>query len=159
MKVAVYPGSFDPITKGHIHIAERACRIFDLVVIGIADQNYKSTLFSLEERKALAEASVAHLPGCKVVTFDGLTVDLARSNGANIIIRGLRAVSDYEYEMQIAAINKYLDREMETVFLMSDAEYSFVSSSMIKQAGRSGANISGLVSPSVELAIKKKLSD
>ena len=156
MIVAIYPGSFDPITKGHIHIAERACRMFDQVIIGIADQNYKSTLFALEERRVLAEESVAHLHGCKVVTFDGLTVDLAKKYGANIIIRGLRAVSDYEYEMQVAAINKYLDPKMETVFLMSEAEYSFVSSSIIKQAGRSGANISGLVSPSVELAIKNK---
>jgi len=157
MSQAIYPGSFDPITRGHIHIAERACRMFDQVIIGIADQNYKRTLFSLEERKAFAEDAVSHLPQCTIVTFDGLTVDLARKCDANIVIRGLRAISDYEYEMQVFAINKFLDSKLETVFLMSEAEYSFISSSVIKQAGRSGANIAGLVTPLVESAIKKKL--
>ena len=157
MSIALYPGSFDPITVEHIHITERVCRMFDQVIVAVADQNYKSTLFSLEERTRFAVDAVAHLPTCKVVQFDDLTVEFAKKIGANTIIRGLRAVSDYEYEMQIFAINKYLDPSIETVFLMSEAEYSFISSSVIKQAGRSGAKLAGLVTPMVEKEIRKKL--
>jgi len=159
MTVAIYPGSFDPITVGHINIAERASRLVDQVIIAVADQNYKNTLFSLAERKAFAEDVLARLPSCKVITFDGLTVALARQYGAKTIIRGLRAVSDYEYEMQVFAINKFLDYKLETVFLMSEAEYSFISSSMIKQAGRSGADISRLTTPMVEAALKKRFME
>ena len=157
MSVAIYPGSFDPITIGHIRIAERACRLFDQVIIAVADQTYKQTLFSLDERKAFAEDAVAGLPGCRIMTFGGLTVELARATGAGVIIRGLRAISDYEYEMQVSSINKYLDNWIETVFLLSDSEYPFISSSMIKQVGRSGAKLAGLVTPMVEAAIRKKV--
>jgi pantetheine-phosphate adenylyltransferase len=157
MSVAIYPGSFDPVTVGHVYIAERACRLFDHVVIGIADQNYKDALFTLQERWAFVEEATAHLANCSISIYSSLTVDLAKKAGANAIIRGLRAVSDYEYEMQIAAINKYLDGGIETVFLMSGAEYSFISSSSIKQVASSGGRITGLVTPAVEIALKKKL--
>jgi len=157
MSIAIYPGSFDPVTVGHLHIAERACRLFDRVIIAVADQNYKSSLFNLEERKAFIADAVAHLPNCSIDVYNALTVDFAKKHGANAIIRGLRAISDYEYEMQIATINKYLDDSIETVFLLSGPEYSFISSSMIKQVGRTGAKITGLVTPMVEKAINSRL--
>ena len=159
MSIGVYPGSFDPVTIGHLHLAERASRLFDRVVIAVAEQNYKNTLFTLEERKAFVIDAISHLPNCEVATYTALTVDLARKHGANAIIRGLRAISDYEYEMQVAAINKYLDEGIETVFLMAGSEYTFISSSMIKQVGIAGGKISGLVTPMVEAAIAKKLTE
>lgn len=157
MSKAIYPGSFDPVTVGHLHIAERACRLFDEVIIAVADQNYKNSLFSLEERKAFLADAIAHLPNCTIDVYSALTVDFARKHGAQAIIRGLRAISDYEYEMQVAAINKYLDEGVETVFLMSSSEYSFISSSMIKLVGSTGGKIAGLVTPKVEKAIREKL--
>ena len=157
MSKAIYPGSFDPVTIGHLHIAERACRLFDEVIVAIAGQNYKSSLFSLEERQAFFAKAVAHLPNCKIDVYHTLTVDFARKHGANAIIRGLRAISDYEYEMQVAIINKYLDEGIETVFLLSSPQYSFISSTMIKQVARAGGKITGLVPPNVEEAISKRL--
>ena len=159
MSIAIYPGSFDPVTIGHQHIAERACRLFDKVIIAVADQNYKNSLFTLEERKELLADAISHLPNCTIDVYSALTVDFARKHGAKAIIRGLRAISDYEYEMQVAAINKYLDEGIETVFLMSNAEYSFISSSMIKLVGRTGGKISGLVTEKVEKAIHERLYD
>ena len=159
MSIAIYTGSFDPVTVGHIHIAERASRLFSKVIIAIAVQNYKNSLFDLDERKAFLADAVTHLPNCEIVVYNELTVEVARSYGANAIVRGLRAISDYEYEMQVAAINKYLDDGIETVFLMAGAEYSFISSSTIKQVGRAGGKITGLVTPMVEKAINKKFFD
>jgi len=106
MSIAIYPGSFDPVTKGHIHIAERACKLFEKVVIGIAVLNYKTSLFSLEERVEFVKAGTKHIKNCEVKVFDCLTVDFAKQCNAQAIIRGLRAISDYEYEMQVASINK-----------------------------------------------------
>ena len=157
MSIAIYPGSFDPITVGHIHIAERSCRLFDQVIIGIAEQNYKNELFTIEERVAFIHDATAGLPNCKVEVFGGLTVEFARKLGAKAIVRGLRAVSDYEYELQVAAINKYLDDSVETVFLMAAVEYTYISSSAIKQVCASGAAITGLVTPMVEEALIKKM--
>ena len=157
MRIAIYPGSFDPVTKGHSYIAERASRVFDKVLIAVAEQNYKSSLFSLEERMAFVADSVSHLHNCETVSYEGLTVELARKLGACAIIRGLRAISDYEYEMQVAAINKHLDEGIETVFFMSSADYSFISSTVIKQVSNTGAKISGLVTPMVEEALRKRL--
>jgi len=159
MSIAIYPGSFDPVTIGHIHIAERACRLFDRVVIALAGQNYKNSLFNIEERKAFIDDATAHLSNCSSTVYKNLTIDLARQMGACAIIRGLRAISDYEYEMQVAAINKYLDEGIETVFLMAYADYTFISSSMIKQVCSTGGNISGLVTPMVEEAMIKRLFD
>jgi len=156
MSIAIYPGSFDPMTKGHIHIAERACRIFDQVVIGVAVPNYKTSMFSLEERLEFLKEGTAHIPNCRVQVFDCLTVEFAKSVGATAIIRGLRAISDYEYEMQVAAINKYLDEGIETVFLLANSEYSFLSSSIIKQVVRAGGQVTGLVTPKVEEALTAK---
>ena len=157
MSKAIYPGSFDPFTVGHLHIAERACRLFDRLVIAVAEQNYKNTLFSTEERIAFIRDAISHLPNCDIEIYQDLTVKLARQCGADAIIRGLRAISDYEYEMQVAAINKHLDDGIETVFLMANADYTFISSSMIKQVCRAGGNITGLITPMVESAMRKKL--
>jgi len=157
MNVAIYPGSFDPMTKGHIHIAERACKLFDQVIIGVAVPNYKSSLFSLEERVGFLKEGTEHIPNCHVQVFDCLTVDFAKQIGAVAIIRGLRAISDYEYEMQVAAINKYLAEGIETVFLMANSEYSFLSSSIIKQVVSTGGKVTGLVTPQVEKALTAKL--
>ena len=159
MTIALYPGSFDPVTMGHLHIAQRASRLFDHLVIGLANQNYKSSLFSLRERKQFLAESFSQLPNCEIAVYSGLTVDFAKECGASVIIRGLRAISDYEYEMQVAAINKYLDEGIETIFLMSHADYSFLSSTMIKQVVSSGGKVSGLVSPAVEMALEKKLNE
>ncbi|HCP15807.1 MAG TPA: pantetheine-phosphate adenylyltransferase [Peptococcaceae bacterium] len=157
MSIAIYPGSFDPMTMGHIHIAERACRIFDHVIIGVAIPNYKSSLFTLDERMEFLKEGIAHIPNCSVQVFDCLTVDFAKQVGAVAIIRGLRAISDYEYEMQVAAINKYLAEGVETVFLMANSEYSFLSSSIIKQVVSTGGKVTGLVTPRVEKALTAKL--
>jgi pantetheine-phosphate adenylyltransferase len=142
---------------GHLHIAERASRLFDRVIIAVADQNYKNTLFNLEERKAFVKDATAYIPNCEIVIYSGLTVDLARTHNASAIIRGLRAISDYEYEMQVAAINKYLDEGIETIFLMANADYTFISSSMIKQVCATGGKITGLVTPMVEKAMRQRL--
>ncbi|MCL2121062.1 MAG: pantetheine-phosphate adenylyltransferase [Clostridiales bacterium] len=158
MSIAIYPGSFDPFTVGHLHIAERACRLFDRLIIAVAEQNYKNTLFNLEERKSFILDAISHLPNCDIAVYQDLTVKLARQCGASAIIRGLRAISDYEYEMQVAAVNKHLDEEIETVFLMANADYTFISSSTIKQVCSAGGSISGLVTPMVENAMRKKLS-
>ncbi|MEA4891707.1 MAG: pantetheine-phosphate adenylyltransferase [Peptococcaceae bacterium] len=157
MSIAVYPGSFDPVTKGHIHIAERACRLFDEVVVGVAVPNYKKSLFTIDERIAFVKDALGHVPNLQVEAFDCLTVDFARKKKAKAIIRGLRAISDYEYEMQVASINRYLDAGVETVFLMSTAAYSFLSSTVIKQVVSTGGRVEGLVTPLVEEALKKKL--
>lgn len=157
MNTAIYPGSFDPVTVGHLHIAERACHLFDRVVIGVAELNYKSAWFSLDERVAFIQDAISHLPNCEIAVYDTLTVDLAKKYSANIIIRGLRAVSDYEYEMQVAAINKFLDDSVETVFLMANSDYSFISSTMIKQVSDAGGQITGLVTDMVEKALKARL--
>lgn len=156
MRTAIYPGTFDPVTNGHIHIAERAARLFEKVVIAIANNNYKNNLFSLEERIYLMEESVKHLDNIKVDKFSGLLADYARKRRAQALIRGLRAVTDFEYEMQIAAMNKSLNPNLETLFLMAESDYSFLSSSIIKQVAVLGGCITGMVPPVVEAKLKEK---
>lgn len=156
MRIAIYPGTFDPVTNGHIHIAERASKLFDKVIIAVAKDNYKKNLFSLEERIHMVEQSIRHLPNVEVDSFSGLTAEYAVFKNAQALIRGLRAVSDFEYEMQIAAMNKRLNETLETVFLMTSGEYSFLSSSMIKQVAFLGGSVKGLVPPVVEIGLKEK---
>lgn len=153
---AIYPGTFDPVTKGHIHIAERASKLFDEVIVAIAADNYKNTLFSVEERICMMQDSTKHLPNVKVDSFHGLVVDFARSQQAQVLIRGLRAITDFEYEMQIAAMNKHLNKNLETLFLMTSGEYSFLSSSVIKQVAMLGGSIEDLVPKIVDEHLKKK---
>jgi pantetheine-phosphate adenylyltransferase len=156
LRIAVYPGTFDPITNGHLDIVERAARLFDRLVIGVAAENYKNNLFTLEERVALVRATTSHLPNVEAEGFTGLLMEFVHSKGAHAIIRGIRAVSDYEYEFQMYLMNKKLDEKVETIFLMTANEYSFLSSSIIKQVAALGGCISGLVPPCVEEALKEK---
>ncbi|MBC7341812.1 MAG: pantetheine-phosphate adenylyltransferase [Clostridia bacterium] len=156
MTVAVYPGTFDPITNGHLDIICRGAKLFERVVIGVAVDNYKLNLFSLEERIDLVKRVTLHLDNVEVEGFSGLLVDFVRRKGATAVIRGLRAVSDFEYEFQLSMMNKKLAPEVETVFLMTTNEYSFLSSSIIKQVAALGGCIEGLVPKEVEKALKAK---
>lgn len=158
MRVAIYPGTFDPVTKGHIHIAERASKIFDKIIIAVAVDNYKNTLFSVEERLHLMEESVSYLNNVEVDCFSGLVADYAKEKKAQALIRGLRAVTDFENEMQIAEMNRHLNRGLETIFLMTAGEYSFISSSIIKQVAVLGGSVQEFVTPLVEKSLKEKYS-
>ena len=129
MRIAVYPGSFDPITNGHLDIIERASRIFDKVIVGVLKNKNKKPKFSADERVMLIEKATSKLTNVEVASFDGLLVDFARKYGANIIIKGLRTVNDFEYEFQMALLNKTLDSECETMFMMTNSKYSYISSS------------------------------
>ena len=145
MTKVVYPGTFDPITSGHIDIIERGARLFEQVVVAVADNAGKHPLFSLDERIALAQASLAHLPNVQVVGFSCLLVEFVRSVDAQVILRGLRAVSDFEYEFQLASMNRRLDARVETVFLTPAEQYGFISSSLVREIARLGGNIADFV--------------
>ncbi|MGF1448266.1 MAG: pantetheine-phosphate adenylyltransferase [Opitutales bacterium] len=131
--LAVYPGTFDPVTLGHLDVIERATKLFDRVIVALANNVSKKPLFSLQERRALVEANIQRWPQVSVEALDGLTVDFARQVGAAALIRGLRAVSDFEYEFQMAQMNRHLDDSIETIFLMPNQEYFYTSSNLIKQ--------------------------
>ena len=153
---AIYPGTFDPITNGHIDILLRSLRLFDHIKIGIGPNPKKTALFSLEERIYMVKESVRDISTVSVEAFDGLLVDFARKHGAKVIIRGLRAVSDFEYEFQMALMNRKLDSDIETVFLMPSEEYSYLTSSIIKVVGNLGGDISTLVPKHVHIMLKDK---
>lgn len=156
-KIALYPGSFDPISNGHIDLVKRAAKLFDRVVIAVATNTSKKTLFTADEKVQLIQENVASLPNVEVVKHSGgLTVDLADELNATILLRGLRSVKDFEYEADIAAMNKMQNAQVETVFLASDEQYRFVSSSLIKEVAMFGGDISGLVPENVNRAMKKK---
>jgi pantetheine-phosphate adenylyltransferase len=149
MRRAIYPGSFDPLTNGHLDIIERSCRLFDEVVVAILVNQSKQSLFPVDERlEIIRDASPS--PAVRVDTFDGLLVHYAVSQGATAIIRGIRAVSDYEYELQMALMNRRLEPSVETVFLMSTEAYSFVSSRLVKEVASLGGSVTGLVPETVE---------
>lgn len=153
----IYPGTFDPITNGHTDLIERAARLFDEVVVGVANSPSKRPLFDLAERVELARQVTAHLPNVKVVGFSGLLVDFAKTHQANVLIRGLRAVSDFEYEFQLANMNRHLMPELESVFLTPSAENSFISSTLVKEVALHGGDIHQFVAPLVAKAIATKL--
>ena len=153
---AIYPGTFDPITLGHVNIAEKAAALFDEVIIGVADFTGKNNLFSIKERIKLCQESVAHIPNVKVLPFKGLVVDFAKSQNCRIMIRGMRAVSDFEYELSLALTNKKIAPEIETLFLVPSLRYMYLSSSMMKQLAELGGDLSDFVAPSVIKALKKK---
>ncbi|PWA13390.1 pantetheine-phosphate adenylyltransferase [Pueribacillus theae] len=157
-KVAICSGSFDPITLGHLDIIKRGATVFDEVIVGILNNINKKPLFSVEERIELLEETTRDIPNVKIDSFNGLLIDYAKKVGANCIIRGLRAVSDFEYEMQIASMNRKLDNEIETFFIMTNNEYSFLSSSIVKEVAKYQGSVSGLVPPVVEEALKRKFS-
>ena len=152
----IYPGTFDPITNGHTDLIGRAARLFDEVVVGVANSPSKRPLFDLAERVLLAQQVTAHLPNVKVVGFSGLLVDFAREQQANVLIRGLRAVSDFEYEFQLANMNRRLMPELESVFLTPAEENSFISSTLVKEAALHGGDIHQFVDPLVAQAISAK---
>lgn len=153
--VAVYPGSFDPITNGHLDIISRGSRLVERLIVAILNNEAKQPLFSVEERVAMLEEVVRPYPNVEVGSFEGLTVEYAMQRGANVIFRGIRAISDYEYELQIALMNRRLQPAIETAFLLSGEAYSFISSRLVKQVAALGGNISGLVPPLVEERLKE----
>lgn len=156
---AVYPGSFDPPTLGHIDVIERAVRIFGSLTVVVAQSSRKSSLFSDQERKALVEASTRHLKNVKVDIHDGLTVDYMKETGSNVIIRGLRAVSDFEYEFQMATMNRKLDPEIETLIIMTGEKYYYIASNTVKEIALHGGDVSKLVPPPVVEALKNKFKE
>ncbi len=157
MKIAVYPGSFDPITNGHMDIIKRASKIYDKVVVGVLNNPNKKSLFSPQERVKMIVDETKDIQNIEVLSFDGLLVEFARKNGASVIVKGLRTVADFEYEFQMALLNKALDTEVETIFMMTDSKYSYISSSMVKELAGFNGNLVGLVSPEIEKKIKEKL--
>ncbi|MBU0581355.1 MAG: pantetheine-phosphate adenylyltransferase [Candidatus Margulisbacteria bacterium] len=158
MTKAIYPGSFDPITSGHLDILERADKLFDEVTIAVIENPDKDTLFSVQERLDLIKDSTKHLKHVKVGSFQGLIVDYAQKKGATVLIRGLRAVSDFDYEFQMALTNRRMAPDLETVFLMTGYKHSYLSSSLVRQIAKLGGNIEKMVPLVVEKALKEKFS-
>ena len=156
MKRGIYPGTFDPITNGHLDLVQRGLRIFDEIIIAVAPSPKKQPLFTLEERLRLIRESVKDFENVRVEAFNGLLVDYAKSKGGIAIIRGLRAVSDFEYELQMALMNRRLDMSVETVFMMPSEEYSFLTSTIVKEAASFGGSVKGLVPDVVEKALREK---
>ena len=150
---AMYPGTFDPITLGHEDLVRRACRLFDKVVIAVAANTSKEPMFSLEERVALAERALAEFANVEVTGYEGLTVDFALKHDLQVIVRGLRAISDFEYEFQLANMNRHLTDEVETAFLTPTEKYTYISSSLVREVASMGGDISEFVSPDVKEAL------
>ncbi len=162
MRTGLYPGTFDPVTLGHMDIIRRATVLVDRLVIGVAINRDKGPLFALEERVAMVEAEcrpVALETGCEIVVhpFDNLLIDCARDVGAGVIVRGLRAVADFEYEFQMVGMNRQLDDSIETVFLMAEAEYQAIASKLVKEIAKLGGNVTKFVSPAVRAALLERL--
>ena len=155
-RVAIYPGSFDPVTNGHLDIVKRGLKLFDKIIVTILYNPGKETLFSVEERLGMLRESMKSLSHIEIDRYDGLLVDYAAKRKAQAILRGMRAVSDFEYEFQMALMNRRLDREIQTVFLMTGLRWIFTSSSIIKEAARFGGNIEGMVPPNVLKKLKIK---
>ena len=155
---AVYPGSFDPVTNGHLDVIERAARLYDEVLVAIAHNETKAGLFTFDERFALLKESVQHHPNVYITQFEGLLVNYAREVNAKVVIRGLRAVSDFEYEFQMALMNRKLDGDVETMFLMPKEEYTYLSSRLVKEIARLGGSIDTFVPDCIARALRKKFS-
>lgn len=156
-KRAIYPGTFDPMTNGHLDLVTRAANMFDHVILAIAASPSKKPMFSLEERVTLATQVTAHLPNVEVLGFSELMAHFAQHQNANILVRGLRAVSDFEYEMQLANMNRHLMPTLESVFLMPSKEWSFISSSLVKEVARHGGDIAPFVPEIIAQALSEKL--
>jgi pantetheine-phosphate adenylyltransferase len=160
-RIAVYPGSFDPVTVGHLDIVERGAALFDRIIIAVAPASSnpeKQPLFSLEERAALLRGACAHVPNVSIERLEGLLVDFTARRGARVIIKGLRAVSDFEYELAMALMNRRLRPELDTLYLMASAEHSFISSSLVREVARLGGALEGLVPPLVARAMAARLN-
>lgn len=154
----IYPGTFDPITNGHLDLIERAAAMFDRVIVGVAYNPTKKPLFDLDERVALAQSVTQHLPNVEIVGFSGLLVNFAKEHNANILVRGLRAVSDFEYEFQLANMNRRLMPELETVFLTPAEENSFISSTIVKEVALHKGDVSQFVDPLITTALLEKFA-
>jgi len=157
MRLVVYAGSFDPITNGHVDVAERAARLFDRVVVAVARNDGKNPLFTIEERLALVREAIAHIPNAEADAFGGLLAEYVRRRGAQAVVRGLRAVSDFEWEFQLALMNRKLNEAFETIFMMPNESYTFLSSRMVKEIAALGGEIRPFVPPVVERALRQKL--
>ena len=159
MRVAIYPGSFDPITNGHLVIITRGAKVFDKLIVGVLVNIDKVGLFSIKERVELIKRVTQHLPNVEVVSFNGLLVDLAKEYEAKVILKGLRAVTDFEYEFQMALMNSQLDNEVETLFMTTSAANSFLSSSSVKQVAKFGGKINGLVPDEIVEDVIRKIKE
>ena len=157
MRTAIYPGSFDPFTHGHLDIVQRASRLFDRVIVAVAMSAGKNPLFSLAERQAMVEESIKQIPNVRADTFDGLLVDYVRQHSAQAVLRGLRAISDFEFEFQMALMNRKLNEQFETIFMMPKDTYTFLSSRIVKEIARLGGDVSQFVSPHVQTALHARL--
>jgi pantetheine-phosphate adenylyltransferase len=155
-RIAIYPGTFDPLTNGHLSIIHRALKIFDKLIIAVLINPKKTPLFSLDERKAMIEEVLKDRSNVEIDSFDGLLVDYAVKKGSNVIIRGLRALSDFEFEFQLALMNRKLNRDVQSIFLMTDYKWFYISSTIIKEAAGLGGKIDGLVPPIVCRRLKEK---
>ncbi|HET9484037.1 MAG TPA: pantetheine-phosphate adenylyltransferase [Xanthomonadales bacterium] len=155
-RIAVYPGTFDPITNGHADLVARAARLFDRIVVGIAESSGKGPALPLAERISLAREALSKIPNVEVRGFSTLLANFVRELGAGVILRGLRAVSDFEYEFQLASMNRHLIPEAETLFLTPAEQYSFISSSLVREIARLGGDVSGFVHPSVQRALRQR---
>ena len=156
MKTAIYPGSFDPVTLGHYDIIERASKIFDKLIVGVLINSAKSPLFSVEERVKMLEDVTADLPNVEIKAFNGLLIDFVRQNDANVIVRGLRAITDFEYELQLAQMNRVIAPEIDTLFLTTNLKYAYLSSSMAKEVAMYGGDISEFLDPVVARKVREK---
>lgn len=159
MRKAVYPGSFDPVTFGHLDIIERSARMSDQLIIGVLNNNSKTPLFSVEERVNMLKSLTRHLKNVEVTAFGGLLVDFVQANQADAVIRGLRAVTDFEYELQIAQTNRVIAPEVDTVFLTTNLKYSYLSSSIVKEIAAFGGEINAFVPEEVAKRVMKKMED
>ncbi len=158
MRRAIYPGSFDPITTGHLDVIHRAAKLFDELVVAVAFNDQKKGMFTVEERMALIRESIAGAGNIRVACFDGLLVEFAKSENAAAVVRGLRAISDFEFEFQMALMNRKLDSSIETIFLTPREEYTYLSSRIVKEIARLGGNVEAFVPPSVARALREKFS-
>ena len=156
--IAVYSGTFDPLTLGHEDVVRRAAAMFDSVVIAVARAVHKNTLLSLDERLQMAQAALADCPNVKALPFDGLIVDFVKAQGASVIVRGLRSVTDYDYEIQMAGMNRHLAPQVDTVFLHTAASVQHISSTLVREIAKLGGDVSGLVSPPVLSALRARLA-
>lgn len=156
MRIAVYPGSFDPFTNGHVDIAQRAARLFDRLIVAVYEHPSKDVLFSVEERMEMVRDAVQEVPNVQVDKFSGLTVEYAKRRNACALVRGLRAISDFEFEFQIAHMNRNLNPELEAIFLMTSLPYAFLSSSIVKEIAKLGGSLDGLVPEHVAAALRRK---
>ena len=156
MRIVIYPGTFDPITNGHVDLAERAGKLFDKLIVAIATSDRKGPMFKLEERREMAQVALQHLPNVEVVGFDRLLVDFADEHGACAVLRGLRAVSDFEYEFQLANMNRALSENLESIFLTPSEKFTYISSSLVKEIASLGGDVSRFVPPGVWDILQKR---